>query len=373
MSPESPLNDTFLNLNISSNSSDTEHYVPYKNRPETYIVPIVFAVIFVVGLLGNGTLMAIFVKHKVMRSIPNTYIISLTAGDLLVIIGTVPFVSTIYTLESWPYGEFVCKLSELLRDVSVGVTALNLVALSVDRYTAIVFPLSKQSSIHTKSLTVLLAVSIWFIAVILAIPGSYFAFILQLDLQGKIISVCYPYPEYMMPWYPRTMVLIKFLLFYTLPLLCTGIFYCLTARHLIRSSQNLVGRNHSHVKQLRARVKVAKIVLIFVVLFAISFLPSHMFLLWFYFYPNTMENYNDFWHVCKIVGYVLTFANSCMNPVALYLVSGIFRGYFQQYLFCCFSNKTLRRKHGHSLTLKTVNTTFIADTPQRRLHVTTDL
>ena len=31
-------------------------YVPYELRPETYIVPIVFAFIFVVGLIGNGTL-----------------------------------------------------------------------------------------------------------------------------------------------------------------------------------------------------------------------------------------------------------------------------------------------------------------------------
>ncbi|XP_076315514.1 neuropeptide CCHamide-1 receptor-like [Tachypleus tridentatus] len=370
MSLENPLNATLLSLNISINSSDTEQYVPYKKRPETYIVPVIFAVIFVVGLLGNGTLMTIFVKHKVMRSIPNIYIISLAAGDLLVINGTVPFVSTIYTFESWPYGEFVCKLSELLRDVSVGVTALNLIALSVDRYSAIVFPLSKRSSRHTKSFTVLLAVGIWFVAIVLAIPGSYFAFLLQFDMHGKIIYVCYPYPEYMMPWYPRTMVLIKFLLFYTLPLLITGIFYSLIARHLIRSSRNVVGKNHSHVKQMRARVKVAKIVLIFVVLFAISFLPTHVFLLWFYFYPNTMENYNDFWHICKIVGYVLTFANSCMNPIALYLVSAIFRSYFQQYLLCCFSNKMLKWKHGRSSTLNTVNTISTAD---RIPYVTTNL
>jgi len=49
----------------------TEDFVPYSSRPETYIVPFVFAVIFVIGVVGNGTLIAIFIKHKAMFSIPN--------------------------------------------------------------------------------------------------------------------------------------------------------------------------------------------------------------------------------------------------------------------------------------------------------------
>ena len=46
--------------------------------------------------------------------------------------------------------------------------------------------------------------------------------------------------------------------------------------------------------------KVAKLVLVFVVIFVISFLPNHIFLLWFYYtYPKSMENYNSFWHYFK--------------------------------------------------------------------------
>lgn len=56
--------------NILYNSNDT--YTPYSDRPETYIVPIVFAIIFVVGVLGNGTLVITFMRHRAMRNIPNT-------------------------------------------------------------------------------------------------------------------------------------------------------------------------------------------------------------------------------------------------------------------------------------------------------------
>lgn len=47
-------------------------YTPYSQRPETYIVPVLFFIIFVVGVLGNGTLVVIFLRHRAMRNVPNT-------------------------------------------------------------------------------------------------------------------------------------------------------------------------------------------------------------------------------------------------------------------------------------------------------------
>ena len=94
---------------------------------------------------GNVTLVVIFGRNKHLRNVPNTYIISLALGDLLVLVFTVPFVSTIYIFPSWPYGEIICKFSEFVKDVSVGVTVFTLTVLSVERYLAIVSPLPRVS------------------------------------------------------------------------------------------------------------------------------------------------------------------------------------------------------------------------------------
>lgn len=62
-------------MNLSNNglvNSTEEDYTPYEKRYETYIVPILFFFIFVVGTIGNGTLVFVFLRHKAMRSIPNT-------------------------------------------------------------------------------------------------------------------------------------------------------------------------------------------------------------------------------------------------------------------------------------------------------------
>lgn len=122
-----------MNASTTDPDSDDNTYVPYSSRPETYIVPVVFAMIFVVGVLGNGTLVLVFIRHRSMRNVPNTYILSLALGDLLVIITCVPFTSTVYTVESWPYGEMICKLSEATKDVSIGVSVFTLTALSAER------------------------------------------------------------------------------------------------------------------------------------------------------------------------------------------------------------------------------------------------
>lgn len=71
------------------------------------------------------------------------YILSLALADLLVIITTVPFVSIVYTLDSWPWGESMCMVSEFVKDVSIGVSVFTLTALSSDRFFAIVDPLRK--------------------------------------------------------------------------------------------------------------------------------------------------------------------------------------------------------------------------------------
>lgn len=73
--------------NIPPVIPDELSYIPLGKRLETYLAPPVFTLIFGIGLIGNGTLMLIFLRNKAMRSVPNIYIMSLSLGDLFVITG----------------------------------------------------------------------------------------------------------------------------------------------------------------------------------------------------------------------------------------------------------------------------------------------
>ncbi|KAG8230674.1 hypothetical protein J437_LFUL010488 [Ladona fulva] len=161
------------------------------------------------------------------------------------------------------------------------------------------------------------------------------------------------------------MVMFKFLTYYVIPLTIIACFYILMAKHLEASTRNMpgeavtqVGRQQS--TQIRARKKVAKMVLAFVVIFILCFLPYHTFMLWFNFYPYSREVYDDYWHAFRIVGFCLSFINSCVNPIALYCVSRAFRKHYNRYLFCCFLSSNQRSgliaRQRHASTCESSNT-----------------
>ena len=77
-----------------------------------------------------------------------------------------------------------------------------------------------------------------------------------------------------------------------------------------RQHQN---RQHQNIAQGRARRKVAKMVLSFVVLFAICFFPMHVFFFWFYFTPSSSEDYNIYWHSFRILGQLANFNSNQSN------------------------------------------------------------
>ena len=265
------------NYSLNQNSSsDREEYVPYEERLETYIVPFIFAIIFIVGLIGNGCLVHIFIRHKSMRNLPNTFILCLAVGDLLVIVGTVPFISLIYTLDSWPFGEFICKLSEFLRDVSIGVTVLTLSVLSFERYLAIAMPFNRIKDNCSKRTTLTIVCILWTVSVILALPGAYNSQVIHYNISDDInIKICYPFPQEYGDWYPKLIVSLKFVFYYVIPLLAIAIFYALMARRLVQSSEQMSAMAAHHNKHLELRKRVAKMVFTLSAIFAICFFPNH--------------------------------------------------------------------------------------------------
>ena len=80
---------------MHSNGSNSSHGVHQTTHivdmPESFAVPIVFGIIFVVGVVGNGTLIYTVLRNKSMRNVPNIFIVSLSLGDLLLILVSVPF------------------------------------------------------------------------------------------------------------------------------------------------------------------------------------------------------------------------------------------------------------------------------------------
>lgn len=97
------------------------------------VIPSLYLLIITMGLLGNVTLMKIFISNSAMRSVPNIFISSLAAGDLLLLATCVPVDASRYFSEEWLFGEVGCKLIPAIQLTSVGVSVFTLTALSADR------------------------------------------------------------------------------------------------------------------------------------------------------------------------------------------------------------------------------------------------
>ncbi|XP_060889444.1 neuromedin-B receptor-like [Labrus mixtus] len=111
----------------SSDGGEKVHFVVRCVMTSVYIV------IITVGLLGNITLVKIFITNSAMRSVPNIFISSLAAGDLLLLVTCMPVDAFRYFSEEWVFGEAACKLIPVIQLTSVGVSVFTLTALSADR------------------------------------------------------------------------------------------------------------------------------------------------------------------------------------------------------------------------------------------------
>ncbi|CAB1440493.1 unnamed protein product [Pleuronectes platessa] len=113
-----------------SGSGDDEETVHFAVR---CVMTSVYILIITVGLVGNITLVKIFITNSAMRSVPNIFISSLAAGDLLLLVTCVPVDAFRYLSEEWVFGEAACKLIPVIQLTSVGVSVFTLTALSADR------------------------------------------------------------------------------------------------------------------------------------------------------------------------------------------------------------------------------------------------
>ncbi|KAI1304217.1 Neuropeptide CCHamide-1 receptor [Halotydeus destructor] len=375
-------NQSVMDVTVDTNWTGFEDtnatYTPYPDRPETYIVPIVFVFIFISGSIGNITLITILIKEQLIRTPSYLFILNLSLADLAVIVGTVPFVGTIYTYESWPYGDFVCKFSEFIRDVSIGVSVLTLSAMSIDRYRA-AFSTVMRSGPHRAGppLTVLSALrsptgltmaAIWLSSLALAGPTAYFSYVRNFDVTStKTIRVCFPFPPRLGPYYPKLVVMVKFVLFYVVPLIIIACCYLSIALHLFSKAKaeadtcpTSASTGHScqarppalaassGFKRSKKRSQSrAKLIMLLVIIFMVCFFPNHLFMIFFYYHPNAQEVYNDFWHVWRIVAFCLTFLSCCLNPITLYATSEQFNQLFNKYLHCCHFDLNLAARLRH--------------------------
>lgn len=101
-----------------------------------------YSVIFVLALVGNLVVCAVVFTSIRKWTVTNFFIVNMAAGDILMAFFCIPFTFVpTFLLLYWPFGAAMCRIVSFSQAVSVFVSAYTMVAISSDRYLAIVYPL----------------------------------------------------------------------------------------------------------------------------------------------------------------------------------------------------------------------------------------
>jgi len=99
----------------------------YRFALHAVVVPILFAVITLLGLAGNTLVIVVIVTRVRMRTVTNILLLNLAVADLGFVLVIPPFTAYEYVAgelptSSWALGSTMCKLLHYLVNVTAYVT-----------------------------------------------------------------------------------------------------------------------------------------------------------------------------------------------------------------------------------------------------------
>lgn len=148
-------------------TSNTTNEVCAKNDDFKYeLYSIIFSIVFVLGLITNMAAMYIFFCSLKLRNETTTYMMNLVVSDLLFVF-TLPLRVLYFVSRNWPFSDELCKISVALFYTNMYGSIFFLTCISMDRFLAIVYPLSSRS-VRTKGKAKLVCLAVW----VLVLAGS---------------------------------------------------------------------------------------------------------------------------------------------------------------------------------------------------------
>ncbi|XP_061576621.1 urotensin-2 receptor [Cololabis saira] len=284
-------------------------------------------VMCVVGVAGNTYTLIITRSAALCRTgSMYVYIVNLALADLLYLF-TIPFVVCTYFAHNWLFGEAGCRILLSLDLLTMHASVFILVAMSMERYRAVVKPFSAhRSSSRNRRLV---AGVIWGLAFMLTLPMMVMIRLREgkPTAAGLVKRMCFP------TWTPeafRAYITVLFLTSVLVPgLVIVGLYARLARRYW--TVQTSLGGSSRSTRRRRLKQKVVSMILSIVVAYWACFLPFWGWQLAKLFSPDSLKslspaahNYVNFFVTC------LTYGNSCINPFLYTLLTRNYKDYLAQ-------------------------------------------
>ncbi|XP_030756117.1 gastrin/cholecystokinin type B receptor-like [Sitophilus oryzae] len=373
----------------SSSSFDWSELVP---------VLVIYGFSFVLGLTGNCLIIFTTFRYRRMHSVTNVFLSSLASSDLLLIIFCIPVkVAKLFSF-TWTMGWILCKSVHYMQNLSTICSVLTLTAISIERYYAIVHPV-KSKYICTLRQAKSIILVIWIMSVILSVPTAIVWVQMPVGVDNELFW-CSKDENNMILWkiheiYLLTLVLIIpfSIMAYSYTFICYEVWKVMEHRVVMTNNsafknpvtydQNAVclaknGQQSKESKKSRSQIKnyrddantvkqVIYMLVIVVVLFAICWTPALVDNILTAYGVLTQER-SGFLKYMLTTFHLLSYSNSCINPIIYGFMSKTFRESFKLALCCSSDSKEYIRRTGSNYSMRFIsrNSSQTRTTPETR-------
>lgn len=323
----------------------------------TVFLPIVYTVVFVVGLPSNGMALWIFLFRTKKKHPAVVYMANLALADLLSIIWFPVKIAYHIHGNNWTYGESLCKVLIGFFYGNMYCSILFITCLSVQRYWVIVNPMA-----HTRknaNIAIGISLGIWLLILLVTIPlylvkqTSY--------IPALNITTCHDVlPEEVLVGDMFNYFLSLAIGVFLFPAILMASAYVL----MIRTLQSSAIDENSGKRRKRA----IKLIVTVLVMYLVCFTPSNILLVVHYF---TIKHWGQSSvYALYILALCLSTLNSCIDPFVYYFVSEDFRNHAKNALLCrsvrkvkrmqisLTSKKSSRKSSSYSSSSTTIKTSY---------------
>ncbi|XP_060710399.1 melanopsin-A isoform X1 [Hemiscyllium ocellatum] len=250
---------------------------PTVNVPDHahYTIGAVILAVGITGMVGNFLVIYAFCRSKSLRSPSNTFIINLAISDFLMSITQAPIFFTTSLHKRWIFGEKGCELYAFCGALFGITSMITLVVIAADRYLVITRPLASIGMLSKKR-AIYILLGVWLYSLAWSLP-PFFGWSAYVP-EGLMTSCTWDYTTFTPSVRAYTMLLFCFVFFIPLGI----IIYCYvfifrailaTNRDVEKIGGNTNKESRRRFQRIKNEWKMAKIALIVILLYVISWSP----------------------------------------------------------------------------------------------------
>ncbi|XP_045340282.1 gastrin/cholecystokinin type B receptor isoform X2 [Leopardus geoffroyi] len=197
---------------------------------------------------GNVLIIVVLGLSRRLRTVTNAFLLSLAVSDLLLAVACMPFTLLPNLMGTFIFGTVVCKAVSYLMGVSVSVSTLSLVAIALERYSAICRPLQARVW-QTRSHAARVIIATWMLSGLLMVPYPVYTAVQPVG--SRVLQCVHRWPS---AHVRQTWSVLLLLLLFFVPGVVMAVAYGLISRELylgLRFDEDSDNENQSRVRSQR--------------------------------------------------------------------------------------------------------------------------